>query len=340
MIATESTQASVKPRPGKSNQTNSALVLIETGGKNRRYKFVREVDLESRNIQHRVLYRADLSSNLLIDESAPENSIDLPKIEIASFLKGVETALNRIDLTALNSRIDKSTRTSAEKPAEKSNRQDRQHLRAIASLAMDAATDYFFEQMENNIDHWTYDASSKMLSDIALHGDNDFLTRRREAAEIQVKSLKFINEFRAFVIESLVEFKTRDNSFSSKPSATLELVQSDIAQRYNIEPVLTREVDGQTKVEFSQLNRRLSAILDKSLKPTENVLSPKSIATSLSDALNECDYTCKQRETLEPIIIAGFNESLEVLYHEINRIWIDMDILPEAKLEILNSEIA
>lgn len=251
------------------------------------------------------------------------------ELKALEFLEGLEATIIK---TGQN-------KTKDDVPADK-NTFDNARIRAISSRAMDSATDKFFDLMEKNIDRWTYDASSSILSSLAMQSSDNLIEQRREAADIQVKSQIFNNEFRAFFIESLVNFNCEEPMQSESNQPALELVSSDGWKSHNLEPLLAREYEGQTRIEFSQLNLRLGAILDRPLSTEENVLGPKAIAWTVSSALNECGYSKKQRQVLEPIVIADFNRALEHLYHEINQIWIELDILPDAKLEVIKSDAA
>lgn len=327
-----SSATKLPPKSDKIQLSNQAahLFLVKLGDekKSAAFRFVTAAELSNLNRPHCVLYKADFRGGALSHVQDGHEIVELPQAGTRAFLKGIEVALNSIDTTATNAEFSSTQVTDTTQPG------------FIPNEAMDAATDVFFDLMEQNIDRWTYDASSLMLSSLALQGDEDMIIRRREAAEIQVKSNVFNSEFRAFLIESLVNFKCDEPIRSEEPEPTLELVSSDVWKSHNIEPLLAREYEGQTKIEFGKLNRRMGEILKRNLSPEENALGPKSIAWTLAQALNQCGYSKKQRDVLEPIMIADFNVALEKLYRHINQIWIDMGILPEAKLEILKSDVA
>lgn len=306
------------------------LMLVEIFNKSEasHFRFMNASEIANLKPKHRILYQTDIANAPDIAFQPAAGALEQADAETAEFLRNIETALNSIGSVKLTEK-----KKSSEQP-------ERHKISSISSYAMDAATDAFFDVMEQNIDRWTYDASSNMLSTVGMSGASDITSERREAAGIQVKSNKFNTEFRAFFIESLVSFKCEEPTEAESAQPTLELVGADHWKSHNIEPLLSREYEGETKVEFCQLNRRLSVILDRNLTPDENVLGPKAIARTVAMALNECNYSREQREVLEPIIIADFNQALERLYRQINQIWIELDILPEIRLQILKSDVA
>lgn len=316
----------VDPVQSPSQAAHLFLVNLPSDDKGSSFRFISSSELSKLTAPHSVLYKADFRTGALAHVQDKHENIELPRVGARAFLKGIEVALNKIDVGAEHSEF--SPEADSIEPS------------FVSNEAMDAATDALFDLMEQNIDRWTYDASSLMLSSLALQDVADMTMRRREAAEIQVKSNIFNSEFRAFLIESLVNFKCNEPIRSADSETTLELVSSDVWKSHNIEPLLAREYEGQTKIEFGKLNRRMGEILNRNLSPEENTLGPKSIAWTIAQALNQCGYSKRQRDILEPIMIADFNVALEKLYRHINQIWIDMGILPEAKLEILKSDVA
>ena len=329
-MSSATTKAPKKVDSVQSPDQKAHLFLVKLLGENAdsNFRFISSSELSKLNAPHSVIYKADFRTGALAHMQDQHESIELPRVGARAFLKGIEVALNKIDTNTEHSQLPSDIHSESGP----SN--------FISNQAMDAATDALFDLMEQNIDRWTYDASSLMLSSLALQDVEDITARRREAAEIQVKSNVFNSEFRAFLVESLVSFKCAEPIRSEESETSLELVSSDIWKRHNIEPLLAREYEGQTKIEFGKLNRRMGEILNRSLSADENTLGPKSIAWTLAQALNQCGYSKKQRDVLEPIMIADFNVALEKLYRHINQIWIEMGILPEAKLEIIKSDVA
>lgn len=300
-------------------QPHLALIELFDESSESRYQFINSADLDKLGKGYRILFRADVDAGSLFRIAPTPKVLDLPDVGTETFLAGIETALNIIE-------PDKDFST------------DDIRSKAIASCAMDAATDAFFSQMEQNIERWTYDASSKMLGSLASKRTDSLTKFRREAADIHVKFDLLNTEFRAFFIESLVIADAENSNTEAAKLTFDELEISENWQKLNIQPQLMNEYEGHTKVEYSQLNKRLNHILGHKVHADENVLGPKAVSKTLALALEACNFTSNQLETLEPIIIADFNGSLERLYKHINTIWIGLDILPDIKLEIVKTE--
>ncbi len=213
--------------------------------------------------------------------------------------------------------------------------------RAEAQAAFRKALQMVSKNMGVHIDFWTAEAGSRLVKAASFKTASQADRARSDARYLQGTAAELAKCFHARLNECLREGRQQEQ----KPSENLDLSAFNLSVAENEEwhretaiRTLTASVKGQSQLEFSHVNRRLSFLLNRRVKPEQNVIGPEMLSRCLCAALSDVSYSKDQINALYEVVSDYYASALGKIYHDINSAWIDVGIIPEIKLRVWRDE--
>jgi len=309
-----------------------SLLVVKVIG--RQYAIMKPEELKALSSDHQVICYADTKSGSL-NKLNGESIKTLPQENIEEFMAGMVTALNMVDQQKAEGANLHSLKndTSLEK-AEISESRDSLTNEQVQD-AIKQALKVVTSAMDKNIDQWILEASNRMMSASSLGGFDDTQRLQGLSSQLMNSSGELSKRFQARLIESLHKFNHPEKEqidFSDHQS--LSLTEDDQWQKHSTILRLSAMITGQTKLDFNQLNRRFSYLINKRIKPEKNIIGPEMIAWCLCTAIDDVSYGTEQINALHKVISDMFAGTMGKIYRDINLLWIGMNIIPQIKLRV------
>lgn len=323
------------------------LIVVRASG--RRHLVLSEKQLNAIGIEHKVICYADFATQTLKKGNGGYIR-NLPKQGTLEFLEGLATGLGFADTdetVADNDRLVKqgpstkvkesdSTKAAPESaPAIAESREDL--TPELVQKAVSKALKYVSNSMDKNIDHWVTEAGSLIVQNAATKHIAQDQRMLSIARQLPSSSANLRKHFQSRLVESLQKFNR-----PVKQQASLDLQNLQLAEDKHWDNTaitkLSATVDGEALINFNQLNRRFSYLLNRRISPTKNVFGPEVISSCLCSALNDMSYSREQAEVLYSVMLEVFPSAMEEIYREVNLLWIEMKILPAIQLRVRHDD--
>lgn len=326
--------AQLEPMDPANDTEKENLLVIKAAGK--QHLVLSAQQLKAIGIAHEIVCYADFASHTL-KQLDGGHIRDLPKQGVLEFLEGLAAGLNFGKEYPAEEHTEqvKEEEPAEEKPAAIS--ESREHLtpKSVQS-AISKAMKYVSRSMDQNIDRWVTEAGSILVADAST---NQMVQNQRMlsiAQQLPTSSKDLRKHFQARLLENLQNFN------QPKKQADLDLQNLRLAEDKHWDSTaitkLSATVAGEALMNFNQLNRRFSYLLNRRVSPTKNVISPESMAWCLCSALNDMSYSREQAEVVYDVLLEVFSTAMEEIYREVNLLWIEMDILPAIKLRVRHDD--
>ena len=324
---------------GVDDIPDNSLVLVRIGN-HHLVMSAREVRNLSKD--HSVVCYADQKAATL-NKLNGERVKRLKQSTVADFLDGMVTALNLV--TTEDAVLPSADETPAAKensapeaepePAPEEISECRDHLTSEqVQLAIKKALKLVSRSMEKNIDSWLIHAGDRLTKSASKLGIEDSQRAKSMAMQLQNSSAKLSKKFQTRLIECLHKFNHPEKEQIDISAQSLSLAEDGDWHKQTAILSLAATVTGQAKLDFNQLNRRFSYLLNRRVKPEKNVIGPEMLAWGICSAIDDMSMNKQQVEALQAVLTQSFQVSLGKLYREINLLWIGMDIIPQIKLRV------
>lgn len=327
------------PESMKSVSTESedvlenSLLVVQIISK--QYVVMRPEELKALGTEHKVICYADKESSSL-NKLNGERIKTLPDDGLEEFLEGMVTALNLVEQGGTeDAEIDSipNKETNKVKTSEISESRDNLTSEQVQH-AIRQALKLVSRSMDKNIDRWVLEAGDRILNGTTLRAVSDISRTKSVAMQLQSSSHELSKCFQSRLVECLHKFNHPEKEQIDLSNHHLSLAEDGDWHKHTAILGLSSKVSGQTKLDFNQLNRRFSYLLNRRIKPEKNVIGPEMIAWCLCYALEDVSYNKEQVNTLQSVVSEFFAGSLGKIYREINLLWIGMDIIPQIKLRV------
>ena len=301
----------------------------------RQYVIMKPEELKALGNDHKVICYADRKSGSL-NKLNGERIKALPQDNIEEFLAGMVTALNLVeqgDVEGEELSTLKNGKAKAAEHPEISESRDNLTNEQVQS-AIKQALKLVTSAVDKNIDRWVIEAGDRLMSSSSQGGFGDPQRMRAVSSELQSSSSELSKCFQARLIECLHKFNHPEKEQIDLSSDDLSLAEDGHWHKHTVILGLSATITGQTKLDFNQLNRRFSYLLNKRIKPEKNIISPEMIAWCICTAVDDVSYSKEQVGALQRVISELFAGTMGKVYRDINLLWIGMDIIPQIKLRV------
>lgn len=331
----------VEPPPSiKSVSTSTEDVLADSllvvKIISRQYVVMKPEELKALGNDHKVICYADMKSGSL-NKLNGEIIKALPQDNIEDFLDGMVAALNLVEqgdaegaeLSALKNGTEQEN--AHPEISESRDSLTNEQVQNAVKQALKVVTC----AMDKNIDRWVIEAGDRLMNSTSRGGGfGDSQRMQSVSSQLQNSSAELSKRFQARLIECLHKFNHPEKEQIDLSNHDLSLAEDGHWHKHSVIMSLSATITGQTKLDFNQLNRRFSYLLNKRIKPGKNIIGPEMIAWCICTAVDDVSYGKEQVGVLQRVISDLFAGAMGKIYRDINLLWIGMDIIPQIKLRV------
>lgn len=320
------------------NLEEQRLLMVQSP--NKQYLVLKPADFKALGSGYHIICYADSVKGTL-NKPSGESLALLPEKGIDVFMESMGKVLALVGHQSYQAvPADVGTVRETKKSASSQILESRGDLsKDEARAAFRNALQMVTKEMANNIDFWTAEAGARLVKSTVFKSDKQIQRAKSDAQYLRSTSTGLTKCFHQRLNQCLREGKPEDKREQMHLAAyNLSMAEDQEWCQESAIRVLTGSVTDQAQLEFSHVNRRLSFLLDRRVKPEQNVIGPAILSWCLCSALGDVSYSKEQINSLYKVSTEFFERSVGKVYHDINQLWVEMGIIPEIKLRVWRDE--